>query len=143
MVICTTECMLFFYLFFSCMLLKFKQDVLCTVNTQHHCECNGCSSSGFHYIYQEHVQTAHKTSVVEHRQNPYDLMLNTTQMCDAIHVQKLHVPSPILNKESIIQESMAQAINQWHTMEENLGNDLEGTGQGTSSRGRGRGSGRG
>jgi hypothetical protein len=125
------------------MLLKFLQDVLCTVNTQHHCERNGCLSSGFRYIYQERVQTEHQTSVVEHRRNPQDLMLNTAQMRDAVHLQKFRVPSTTINRESLLQESVAQAINQRRTIVENLENESGGAGGSSSSRGRVRGRGRG
>ena len=50
--------------------------------------------------------------MVEHLTNPNDLILNTAQMCDATHLQKFQISSMPLDEETVIQESVARAINQ-------------------------------
>ena len=83
------------------------------MNTQHDCHRNGCQTSGIRYVYQERIRTDITTPVVEHLINPNDLILNTAQMRDAVHLQRFRIPSTPLNEEIVIQESVAQAIDQW------------------------------
>jgi hypothetical protein len=88
------------------------QDIACTVNTQHDCCHAKCQTNGVRYVYQERIQTEIRVPVVEHRVDPDDLILNTAQMRDAVHVQKFRIPSTPLDEERVIQESVASAINQ-------------------------------
>ena len=66
---------------------------------------------GFHYIYQEHVQTQTQYSTVEHLQNPNDLILNMAQMRDAVYVQHYHINSEPLNANSVIQEGTTRVVD--------------------------------
>lgn len=77
------------------------------------------------------MQTRITTPVVEHLTNPNDLILNTTQMHDATHLQKFRMHSTALDEETVIQESVARAINQRKSAK-----------AGSSGTGRGRGRGR-
>jgi len=111
------------------------QDIPCTVNTQHDCSRNKCQTSGIRYVYQECMQTAMTTPVVEHLTNPDDLILNTAQMRDATHLQKFRIPSTALDEEMVIQESVAHAINQRKSAAD--GTSRPGKGRGRAGRGRG------
>lgn len=76
------------------------------------------------------MQTGMTTPVVEHLTNPNDLILNTAQMRDAIHLQKFQIHSTALDEDTVIQESIARAINKRKTAE---------AGSYGTRRGRGRG----
>ncbi|KAF8886594.1 hypothetical protein CPB84DRAFT_1749908 [Gymnopilus junonius] len=62
------------------------QNILCTINTQHDCECHNCGATGMRYVYQERAPTANQVAVIQHRQQPQDRLLNLNQMRDAIHL---------------------------------------------------------
>lgn len=112
------------------------------MNTQHDCHRNGCQTSGICYVYQERIRTDITTPVVEHLINPNDLILNTAQMRDAVHLQKFRIPSTPLNKEIVIQESVARAIDQRKMAGERASGSCGGRGQGRGGQG-GRGQGHG
>ncbi|KJA24725.1 hypothetical protein HYPSUDRAFT_94301, partial [Hypholoma sublateritium FD-334 SS-4] len=89
-------------------------NIMCTVNTAHNCPRNNCKSDGFHYVYQERVQTAHKRSVIRHSTRPEDWILNTAQMHDAEYLQKFRIPSDSLtvaDEEQLLHDSVAVTIN--------------------------------
>ncbi|KZP26246.1 hypothetical protein FIBSPDRAFT_701186, partial [Athelia psychrophila] len=60
--------------------------IVCTVSTPHNCAANTCNTSDQHTVYWERENTNETRPRVRHR-NPEDLILNTSQMRDAIHVQ--------------------------------------------------------
>ena len=116
------------------------QDVTCTVNTQHDCYRHKCQTTGARYVYQERIQTEKTTPVVEHLTDPNDLILNTAQMRDAIHVQNFRIASTPLDEERIIQESVARTINQRKSATDGASATGRGRGRGVRGRGQGRGS---
>ena len=71
-----------------------------------------------------------------------DLILNTAQMRDAVHLQRFRIPSTPLNEEIVIQESVAQAIDQWKVAGERASGSRGGRGRGRGGQG-GRGQGHG
>jgi hypothetical protein len=80
------------------------QDILCTVNVQHNCGTeNTC------VVCQEREKTSDMRPVVLHIV-PQDMMLNTAQMRDAIHVQKFRQRSVSLNADDIITASAAREV---------------------------------
>jgi hypothetical protein len=86
------------------------QDLLCTVNTQHDCDTNKCTTSGFRYVYQERVQTQRRAPIVQHLRNPDQLILNTAQMCDAVHLQKFQIPPGPLEEPAIVDASVRRVL---------------------------------
>ena len=52
----------------------------------------------------------HLYSEVSHWHNLGDLILNTAQMCDAIHVQRFRLQSPELDGDAILTASVACKI---------------------------------
>jgi hypothetical protein len=88
------------------------QDVLCTVNAQHNCSDNNCGTENTQHVYQEREWTDQTHPVVVH-QMPEDLVLNTAQMQDVIHVQKFHHRSTSLVADEIITAIVArEAVTQ-------------------------------
>jgi hypothetical protein len=61
-------------------------------------------------VYQERERTDQTQPMVSHSKHPEDLMLNTAQMRDAIHVQAYRVRSPDLDEEGIIMASAAREV---------------------------------
>lgn len=61
-------------------------------------------------MYQERHLTEHHKSQVAHSGAAGDLILNTAQMRDTIHVQQFHIPFQALDEDSIIQESVAREV---------------------------------
>lgn len=49
---------------------------------------------------------------MEYLKNPDDLILNTSQICDAIHLQKIWIPPDALDEPAIIDASVCHVINQ-------------------------------
>ena len=78
---------------------------------------------------------------MEHLTDPNDLILNTAQMRDAIHVQNFRIPSTPLDEERIIQESVTRAINQRKSATDGASGTGRGRGRGRGARGRGQGRG--
>ena len=117
--------------------LTLAQDILCTVNAQHDCHRNQCSTTGFWYVYQERVQTQTKYSTMEHTQNPDDLVLNTAQMRDTVHVQHYRIDSEPLDTNSVIQEGAARVIDARKTAD-SMSNETAMHGGRGHGRGRGR-----
>jgi len=100
--------------------------------------------------------TENTHAIVQHLDGPNDLILNTAQMRDAVHVQRHRVPSTELDTLSVVQESSARTIDarRMAAGTSNLLNSaVRGRGRGrgravagrltVSGRGRGRGRGRG
>ncbi|PCH45012.1 hypothetical protein WOLCODRAFT_91104 [Wolfiporia cocos MD-104 SS10] len=91
-------------------LLVHYEDILCTVNAQHNCAANACDTSGFRYVYQERQRTNQTQAAVVH-QRPTDLILNTAQMRDAVHVQQFRIPPQVLDEDEVITASAAQEVH--------------------------------
>ncbi|KAF7976125.1 hypothetical protein HWV62_7571 [Athelia sp. TMB] len=94
-------------------LVEFK-DVLCTVNVQHNCSANSCTTAKTRPVFQEREITESVRDAVHHVGAPFDLVLNTAQMRDAIHVQQFRVPCVVLDEvaeERIIEASVRREID--------------------------------
>jgi hypothetical protein len=87
-----------------------KKDLLCTVNIQHNCAQHKCQASGNQPVYQERQQTMHTVKAIQHLNQPNDLILNTAQMRDAVHLQKFCLTSEPLDLEDVIMASAAREI---------------------------------
>ena len=87
-----------------------QKDILCTVNVQHNCVQHNCATAHVHHIYQEHECTDQTQPAVSHIHNPKDVVLNTVQMRDAVHVWRFQLQSPILDAEQIITTSAAWEV---------------------------------
>ncbi|KAJ3768197.1 hypothetical protein FB446DRAFT_625220, partial [Lentinula raphanica] len=61
------------------------QDMLCSVNVQHHCFGNKCLATGTRPAYQERAQKGTDATIVHN--NPDDLILNICQMHHSLLVQ--------------------------------------------------------
>ena len=85
------------------------QDILCTVNVQHNCSQHNCGTAATRTIYQEREKTNQTRPAVSHIA-PHDIVLNTAQMRDAIHVQKYRLHSGTLNADTIITQSAAREV---------------------------------
>ncbi|KAJ7606697.1 hypothetical protein FB45DRAFT_765011, partial [Roridomyces roridus] len=131
-------------------LLSMK-DVLCTVNAQHNCAAHNCTDTGTRLVYQERVKTTHTQPWIAHSGLPTDLLLNTGQMRDAVHLQQYRIDSPVLDEETmdgIIDLSLVNEREQNKTGKTTRGTSLprargrgRGTRPGRGGRGRGRGEG--
>lgn len=61
-------------------------------------------------MYQERTCTEQMEVFIEHITNPDDIVLNTAQMRDAIHVQKFRVASEILDLDDIVMQSAVKEL---------------------------------
>lgn len=61
-------------------------------------------------MYQEREPTDQTQPLVAHSQHPEDIVLNTAQMRDAIHVQTFCLRSPILEENKIITASAGREV---------------------------------
>lgn len=77
---------------------------------QHNCALHKCQADGTRSVFQERQLTTQTVPIVSHRGPASDLILNTAQMRDAIHVQKFRVVSPTLNSEAILTASAAREV---------------------------------
>ncbi|KAJ7886066.1 hypothetical protein B0H13DRAFT_2535282 [Mycena leptocephala] len=73
---------------------KIKQDLICTVNVQHNCMDNQCGPTGSRPVFQERERTNQTRAQIAHLQNPTDVVLNTAQMRDAVHLQRFRINTP-------------------------------------------------
>ncbi|KAF7965797.1 hypothetical protein HWV62_41769 [Athelia sp. TMB] len=83
--------------------------ILCTVNTPHNCAAHECTTVNTRPVIQEREVTEHTRPVVSHLAS-HDVVLNTAQMRDAVHLQKFRIASEDLNEEIIITASAAREI---------------------------------
>lgn len=58
------------------------------------------------------MRTQRRAPVVLHVRNPDDLILNTAQMRDAVHLQKFRIPPPALDERAVIDASVRRVIDQ-------------------------------
>ncbi|KAJ7578564.1 hypothetical protein C8J56DRAFT_718377, partial [Mycena floridula] len=89
----------------------YHSDLLCTVNVQHNCKANGCGPTGSVPIYQERTRTASTKAIIEHLKNPDDLILNTAQMRDAVHVQSFREPVEALDSNNIVHAAVQEIVD--------------------------------
>jgi hypothetical protein len=87
-----------------------EQDLLCTVNVQHNCLDNNCAATGSVPVLQERTKTTRTIARVVHVRNVDDVVLNTAQMRDAIHVQPFRLDSTPMDREVVINQSAAKEI---------------------------------
>jgi predicted ABC-class ATPase len=87
------------------------KDLLCTVNVQHNCAEQHCKATGHRDIYQERQLTTHTQPTVAHNRVPNDLVLNTAQMQDAIHVQGFRITSESLDLDDIVHQSAVNELS--------------------------------
>jgi hypothetical protein len=79
------------------------------VNVQHNCSQHNCGTADTREVYQEREKTDQTRPAVSHV-SPQDVVLNTAQMRDAIHVQKFRQNSGTLDADTIITESAAREL---------------------------------
>lgn len=91
------------------LLLTSPQLILCTVNTQHNCAAHQCKTANTRPVMQEREVTQHTRPVVSHSA-PHDLILNTAQMRDAIHLQKFRIASQELDGDMVLTESAVREL---------------------------------
>ncbi|KAJ7145018.1 hypothetical protein C8R46DRAFT_1232351 [Mycena filopes] len=84
-------------------------ELICTVNVQHNCLDNKCGATGTRPVYQERCKTTQTRAQVAHL-NINDMVLNTAQMRDAIHVQKYRVAPDALDFDTIVFASAAKEL---------------------------------
>ncbi|KAI6157355.1 hypothetical protein BKA82DRAFT_4410080, partial [Pisolithus tinctorius] len=83
--------------------------LLCGVNVQHNCAAHKCTGSSTAPVYEEREKTSKTQQRIEHV-SPSDLVLNTTQMHDAIHVQCFCIPPPPLERDWAIHTGTAAEL---------------------------------
>ncbi|KAJ7751599.1 hypothetical protein B0H16DRAFT_1839904 [Mycena metata] len=86
------------------------EKLICTVNVQHNCIDNNCGPTGSQPVYQERVKTTQTRAHIAHLRNVDDIVLNTAQMRDAIHVQRFRVAAEPLDFETVALESAAKEL---------------------------------
>ncbi|KAG2028679.1 hypothetical protein BDR03DRAFT_882924, partial [Suillus americanus] len=86
------------------------EQILCTVNLQHHCQAHKCAASGTEFIYEERAKTSKTKPVIHHSGDPGDLILNTAQMHDAKHMQGLRIPVRQPDMNLAILEGAAREV---------------------------------
>ena len=77
------------------------QSVLCVVNVQHNCAAHACDTQGQTSVYEERERTTHMKPRTRHFV-PEDIMLNTAQMRDAIHIQRFRITANALDRDHAI-----------------------------------------
>ncbi|RDB16192.1 hypothetical protein Hypma_003108 [Hypsizygus marmoreus] len=88
--------------------------IRCTVNVQHNCVERLCKLTKSRVIYQEREATDSFTMGVSHI-TPDDVLLNTAQMRDAIHILPFHLPIPSLHREQIIAQAAKLEVDERNT----------------------------
>ncbi|KAJ7688026.1 hypothetical protein B0H17DRAFT_938745 [Mycena rosella] len=121
--------------------LILSQDILCTVNVQHNCHAHTCGPTGVRYTYQERERTEHTRPVIVHNGAQDDLLLNTGQMRDALHLQPFRVNSPVLDTDTLIMASVLREFDQKKAAASSSDSVPFGRGRGGAGRARGRGRG--
>ncbi|KAJ7483665.1 hypothetical protein FB451DRAFT_1029349, partial [Mycena latifolia] len=90
--------------------MQTTKDLLCTVNVQHNCIDNKCEATGSVPVYQERTQTTQTIARIAHTRNAGDVVLNTAQMRDAVHVQHFRLDSVPMDFETVVHQSAANEI---------------------------------
>ncbi|KAJ7796457.1 hypothetical protein B0H13DRAFT_1674837, partial [Mycena leptocephala] len=87
------------------------ENLICTVNVQHNCIDNKCGPTGTRPVYQERAKTDQTRAQIAHTRNIEDIVLNTAQMRDAIHVQKFRVAAETLDFDAVVLRSAAKELD--------------------------------
>ncbi|KAG6913997.1 hypothetical protein DXG01_002988 [Tephrocybe rancida] len=85
-------------------------DIKCTVNVQHNCAKHSCTLGTEIAIIEERENTGQSYMGVLHKV-PEDLILNTAQMRDAVHITPFHPRMPQFNREEVITRAALLEIN--------------------------------
>ncbi|PBK63272.1 hypothetical protein ARMSODRAFT_1024021 [Armillaria solidipes] len=89
------------------------RDLLCMVNVQHDCASRKCEATGAAPVYQERERTDKTKATIIHHDYASHLMLNTTQMRDARHLQLYHISEARVTDEEvthILRESTKKEV---------------------------------
>ncbi|KAJ7659053.1 hypothetical protein DFH06DRAFT_1326896 [Mycena polygramma] len=86
------------------------KELLCTVNVQHNCLDNKCGPSGSRPVFQERIKTTQTRAEIAHSKNTHDIVLNTAQMRDAVHLQRFRVPSEVLDFDKVVYDSAQKEV---------------------------------
>jgi hypothetical protein len=78
---------------------------------QHNCIDNKCGPTGTRPVYQERAKTNQTRAQIAHTRNIEDIVLNTAQMRDAIHVQKFRVAAETLDFDAVVLRSAAKELD--------------------------------
>ncbi|KAF8891533.1 hypothetical protein CPB85DRAFT_1377859 [Mucidula mucida] len=84
--------------------------ILCTVNVQHNCASEKCTATGEVEVLKERKKTTKTRARVLHNNLEANLMLNTAQMRDGLHVQPFQLPAPQYRIENIIMKSALKEL---------------------------------
>lgn len=87
-----------------------SQEVTCGVNIQHHCMGNSCDCSATEEVFQERERVRGQTRDKVKHYNVGDIVLNTAQMRNAIHIQQHRQASGTLDREQAVTEGCIKAI---------------------------------
>ncbi|KAJ7823425.1 hypothetical protein B0H14DRAFT_2597923 [Mycena olivaceomarginata] len=86
------------------------KDLLCTVNVQHNHIDNKYGPTGARTVFQERFKTNQTRAEIVHTRNVQDIVLNTAQMRDAVHLQMFRVQSETLDLNTIVHNSAAKEL---------------------------------
>lgn len=87
------------------------------MNVQHNCMDNQCGPTGSRPVFQERERTNQTRAQIAHLQNPTDVVLNTAQMRDAVHLQRFRINTPHLDEHTVIHQSAVNEIAASKTLE--------------------------
>ncbi|EGN93346.1 hypothetical protein SERLA73DRAFT_156314 [Serpula lacrymans var. lacrymans S7.3] len=79
-------------------------------HVQHNCIDNQCEASGTRPVYQEHQLTDQTQPSLTHK-HPSNIVMNTAQMWDAIHIQYFQIPLTSLDTGDILTASVAKEVD--------------------------------
>ncbi|TRM70314.1 hypothetical protein BD626DRAFT_448805 [Schizophyllum amplum] len=86
--------------------------LLCTVNVQHRCATHKCQATGTHFVFEEGDKSRPKRAArVHHASSPQDVVLNTAQMRDAVHLQPYRINSNIGPEEDVLTASSLAEVD--------------------------------
>ena len=83
--------------------------MLCVVNVQHNCAAHGCDDQGQEIVLEEREKSNQTKAKIRHFV-PTDIMLNTAQMRDAIHVQRFRICASAIDRENAILQGAASEV---------------------------------
>ncbi|KIK11231.1 hypothetical protein PISMIDRAFT_123099 [Pisolithus microcarpus 441] len=84
--------------------------LICCINVQHNCAGHRCTGSSAVFIYEERKKTMKTAQRIEHI-FPSDLILNTAQMHNAIHMQQFRTEVQQMEHDWAIHTGAAAELN--------------------------------
>lgn len=84
--------------------------LICCINVQHNCAGHRCTGSSAVFVYEEREKTMKTAQRIEHI-FPSDLILNTAQMHNAIHVQQFRTEVQQMERDWAIHTGAAAELN--------------------------------